>query len=55
MKNNTYRVKFTNGSDIMISATDEAHARRIVESGGKTWTRADDSVKMVIESIHRMG
>ena len=34
-----------------IQAMDEAHARRIVERNGSTWTRSDDKVKMVVESI----
>ena len=48
---NIYTVKFTNGSSVFIQAMDEAHARRIVERNGSTWTRGDDSVEMVIEKI----
>lgn len=46
-----FTVTFTNSSSIFIKAMDEAHARRIVEKNGSTWTRADDSVEMVIEKI----
>ncbi len=52
MKNERiYNVTFTNKSTVFIQATDEAHARRIVEQNGSTWTRAGDSVEMVIEKI----
>lgn len=50
-KENIYTVKFTNGSSVFIQAMDEAHARRIVERNGTTWTRAEDKVEMVIKSI----
>ena len=46
-----FTVKFTNGSSVFIQAMDEAHARRIVERNGTTWTRAEDKVEMVIKSI----
>lgn len=46
-----FTVTFTNSSSIFIKAMDEGHARRIVEKSGNTWTRADDSVEMVIEKI----
>tara|TARA_R100000234_G_C4961501_1_gene161998 strand:- start:439 stop:609 length:171 start_codon:yes stop_codon:yes gene_type:complete len=46
-----FTVKFTNGSSVFIQATDEAHARRIVERNGTTWTRAEDKVEMIIKSI----
>ena len=51
-----FTVKFTNGSSVFIQAMDEAHARRIVERNGTTWTRCawpdpEDGVEMVIKSI----
>tara|TARA_Y100000310_G_C20557466_1_gene751309 strand:+ start:553 stop:723 length:171 start_codon:yes stop_codon:yes gene_type:complete len=48
-----FTVTFTNSSTVFIKAMDEGHARRIVERNGSTWTRADDSVEMVIEKIER--
>jgi len=48
-----FTVTFTNGSSVFIKAMDEGHARRIVEKNGSTWTRAEDSVEMVIERIER--
>ena len=52
MKNEKiFEVTFTNDSTVFIQAMDEAHARRIVERNGTTWTRADDKVEMVIKSI----
>ena len=48
-----FTVTFTNNSTVFIKAMDEGHARRIVERNGNTWTRADDSVEMVIEKIER--
>ena len=50
-KENIFEVTFTNSSTVFIQAMDEAHARRIVERNGTTWTRADDKVEMVIKSI----
>ena len=50
-KESIFTVTFTNGSSVFIQAMDEAHARRIVERNGSTWTRGDDSVEMVIEKI----
>ncbi len=53
MKNERiFRVTFTNQSTVFIQATDEAHARRIVEMN-KTWRRSVDGepITMVIESI----
>ena len=47
----TWEVTFENESTVFIAARDEAHARRIVERNGSTWTRGDDSVEMVIEKI----
>ncbi len=49
-----FQVTFTNHSTVFIKAMDEAHARRIVERNGSTWTRADDSVEMVIEKIEKV-
>ena len=46
-----FTVTFTNHSTVFIKAMDEGHARRIVERNGSTWTRADDTVEMVIEKI----
>ena len=48
-----FEVTFTNDSTVFIKAMDEGHARRIVERNGSTWTRADDTVEMVIEKIER--
>ena len=48
-----FTVTFTNHSTVFIKAMDEGHARRIVEKNGSTWTRAEDSVEMVIEKIER--
>ena len=48
-----FTVTFTNSSTVFIKAMDEGHARRIVERNGSTWTRADDSVEMVIKKIER--
>ena len=47
-----YEVTFTNQSTVFIQATDEAHARRIVEMN-KTWRRSVDGepITMDIESI----
>ena len=50
-KENIFKVTFTNNSTVFIQAMDEAHARRIVERNGTTWTRAEDKVEMVIKSI----
>ena len=50
-KENIFKVTFTNNSTVFIQAMDEAHARRIVEHNGTTWTRAEDKVEMVIKSI----
>jgi len=50
-KENIYTVKFTNGSSVFIQATDDKHARRIVERNGATWTRGDDKVEMTIKNI----
>ena len=52
-KESIFTVTFTNSSTVFIKATDKAHARRIVEKNGSTWTRGDDSVEMVIEKIER--
>mgnify|MGYP003151763926 CR=1 FL=1 len=53
-KENIFEVTFTNRSTVFIKAMDEGHARRIVEKNGNTWTRADDSVEMVIEKIEKV-
>jgi hypothetical protein len=53
-KESIFTVTFTNGSTVFIKAMDKAHARRIVEKNGSTWTRADDSVEMVIEKIEKV-
>ena len=50
-KESIFTVTFTNGSSVFIQAMDEAHARRIVERNGTTWTRAEDKVEMIIKSI----
>ena len=50
-KESIFEVTFTNKSTVFIQAMDEGHARRIVERNGSTWTRSDDKVEMVIESI----
>jgi hypothetical protein len=52
-KESIFTVTFTNRSTVFIKAMDKAHARRIVEKNGSTWTRGDDSVEMVIEKIER--
>ena len=52
-KESIFTVTFTNHSTVFIKAMDEGHARRIVERNGSTWTRGDDTVKMVIEKIER--
>ena len=52
-KESIFTVTFTNGSSVFIKAMDEGHARRIVERNGSTWTRADDTVEMVIEKIEK--
>ena len=49
-----FQVTFTNHSTVFIKAMDKAHARRIVEKNGSTWTRGDDSVEMVIEKIEKV-
>ena len=51
MKDTTFTVTFTNGSSVFVRATDDAHARRIVERNGPTWTRGDDKVEMTIDKI----
>ncbi len=51
IKEQIFKVTFTNKSSVFIKAMDKAHARRIVERNGTTWTRADDKVEMIIESI----
>ena len=51
IKDRTFTVTFTNGSSVFVRATDDAHARRIVERNGPTWTRGDDKVKMTIDKI----
>jgi hypothetical protein len=48
-----FTVTFTNDSTVFIKARDRGHARRIVERNGSTWTRADESVEMVIKKIER--
>ena len=50
----TFRVTFTNHSDVFINARDEGHARRIVEKSGSIWTRAMTPIEMVIEKIELM-
>ena len=50
-KESIFEVTFTNKSTVFIQAMDEGHARRIVERNGSTWTRSDDKVEMVVESI----
>ena len=47
----TWQITFDNDSTVFIAGRDEAHARRIVERNGTTWTRAEDKVEMVIKSI----
>lgn len=49
-----FEVTFTNDSTVFIKATDKAHARRIVERNGTTWTRGDDKVKMIIKKIEKL-
>ena len=51
MKDTIFTVTFTNGSSVFIQATDDKHARRIVERNGATWTRGDDKVEMTIDKI----
>ena len=51
MKETIFTVTFTNGSSVFIQATDEGHARRIVERTGTTWTRGDAKVEMIIDKI----
>ena len=51
MKDRTFTVTFTNGSSVFVRATDDTHARRIVERNGPTWTRGDDKVEMTIDKI----
>ena len=51
MKETIFTVTFTNGSSVFVQATDDAHARRIVERNSATWTRADDKVEMIIDNI----
>ena len=53
-KENIYTVTFTNDSTVFIQAMDEAHARRIVERNGATWTRGDDKVEMIIKKIQKV-
>ena len=50
-KETIFQVTFTNRSTVFIKAMDKAHARRIVEKNGTTWTRADDKVEMIIDKI----
>ena len=52
-KENIYEVTFTNKSTVFIKAMDEAHARRIVDRNGTTWTRGDHKVEMVIDKIEK--
>ena len=51
-KMNIFAVTFTNGSSVFIQATNEKHARRIVERNGTTWSRGDDQIEMKIENIY---
>ena len=51
MKERIFTVTFTNGSSVFVQATDDAHARRIVERNSATWTRGDDKVEMTIDKI----
>tara|TARA_B100000959_G_scaffold41185_1_gene41008 strand:- start:137 stop:352 length:216 start_codon:yes stop_codon:yes gene_type:complete len=53
-KESIFQVTFTNKSSVFIKAFDHDHAMRIVQRNGSTWTRADDSVEMVIEKIEKV-
>ena len=50
-KETIFEVTFTNQSNVFIKAMDKAHARRIVEKNGATWTRGDHKVEMIIDKI----
>ena len=53
-KESIFEVTFTNKSSVFIKAFDHEHAMRIVQRNGSTWTRAEDSVEMVIEKIEKV-
>jgi len=49
-----FKVVFTNDSDVFIKATDEEHARRIVERNSTQWLSADLTIEMIIKKIEKV-